>query len=122
MVIEDYYARLDGPEPLSGLDLLEPDVEFLLALPGKEVTGRGRDDMRAYVAGRPAVGRRHNVVRRGSDGDLEMVYGFITEQDGRGTGSFTSVVLLSPDKKIARYQSFFSPAFNLFPLPEGEAA
>ena len=39
MIIEDYYARLDGPEPLTGLDLVEPDVEFLIALPGTEVRG-----------------------------------------------------------------------------------
>ena len=36
MVIVDYYSRLDGAEPLSGLDLVEPDIEFLIALPGGE--------------------------------------------------------------------------------------
>lgn len=29
------YARLDGPEPERGLDLVTPDVRFLLALPGR---------------------------------------------------------------------------------------
>ena len=90
MIIDDYYARLDGPEPLTGLDLVEPDVEFLIALPGTEVAGVGRDALRDYVARRPAVGRRHTVLRRSTDGDLEMVYGVITEGDGRGTGAFTS--------------------------------
>jgi hypothetical protein len=33
VVIVDYFARLDGPDPMSGLELAEPDVEFLLALP-----------------------------------------------------------------------------------------
>ncbi|KAA9151010.1 nuclear transport factor 2 family protein [Amycolatopsis acidicola] len=122
MVIVDYYARLDGPEPLTGLDLVEPDVGFLLALPGNEVSGSGREELRAYLEGRPAVGRKHTVVRQSADGDLEMVYGYITEGDGRGTGSFTSVALLSADKKLLRYQSFFHAGFNIFPLPAGAAA
>jgi hypothetical protein len=121
MIVEEYLARLDGPEPLIGLELVEPDVEFLIALPGREVTGTGRDELGAYIAGRPAVGRRHNLVRSAADGDLEMVYGFITEGDGRGTGSFVSVGLVSPDERIARYQSFFHPTFGMYPLP-GPAA
>ena len=121
MIIDDYYARLDGPEPFTGLDLVEPDIEFLIALPGTEVAGVGRDALRDYVAKRPAVGRRHNVLRRCVDGDLEMVYGVITEGDGRGTGSFTSVALISDDKRLARYQSFFHPGFGMFPLPGGAA-
>jgi hypothetical protein len=119
MIIEDYYARLDGAEPLTGLELVEPEVEFLLALPGTEVSGSGRDALRDYIAGRPAVGRRHTVLRRCVDGDLEMVYGIITEGDGRGTGSFSSVALISDDKRVARYQAFFHPGFGMFPLPGG---
>ncbi|MEU7813110.1 nuclear transport factor 2 family protein [Pseudonocardia sp. NPDC049154] len=122
MIIEDYYAQLDGATPLAGLDLVEPDVEFLIALPGQEIRGSGRADLEAYIAGRPAVGRRHRIVSRGTDGDLEMVYGIITEGDGRGTGSFSSVALVSPDKRLVRYQAFFHPTFGMFPLPTGGAA
>lgn len=121
MIIDDYYARLDGAEPLTGLELVEPEVEFLIALPGDEIRGSGREALRDYVAARPAVGRRHNVLRRCADGDLEMVYGVITEGDGRGTGSFCSVALISSDKRFARYQSFFHPDFAMYPLPGGAA-
>ncbi|SDG89726.1 hypothetical protein [Pseudonocardia oroxyli] len=121
MIIEEYYTRLDGPEPLSALDLAEPDIAFLIALPGAEVTGDGHADLQDYIEGRPAVGRRHTVLRRSVDGDLEMVYGVITEGDGRGTGSFSSVALISPDKRVARYQAFFHPGFGMFPLPGGAA-
>ncbi|WP_431875754.1 nuclear transport factor 2 family protein [Amycolatopsis sacchari] len=121
MIIDDYYARLDGAEPLTGLELVESDVEFLIALPGNEVRGAGREALRDYVAARPAVGRRHHVLRRSADEDLEMVYGVITEGDGRGTGFFSSVALISPDKRLARYQSFFHPGFGMFPLPGGAA-
>lgn len=117
LVIADYFARLDGPDPMSGLELAEPDVEFLLALPDREVRGSGRDDLGAYLAGRPAVGRKHVVLRSCVDGDLEMVYGIVTEGDGHGTGSFVSVGLVSSAGRLARYQSFFHPVFGMFPLP-----
>ena len=117
MVIVDYFARLDGPDPMSGLELTEPDVEFLLALPDREVRGSGLDDLTAYIAGRPAVGRKHVILRSSTDIDLEMVYGLVTEGDGQGTGSFVSVGLVSPGGRLARYQSFFHPVFGMFPLP-----
>ncbi|QJY47120.1 nuclear transport factor 2 family protein [Pseudonocardia broussonetiae] len=119
MIIEEYYTRLDGSESLTALDLVEPDVSFLIALPGTEVTGTGHAALRDYIEGRPAVGRRHTVLRRSVDGDLEMVYGIITEGDGRGTGSFSSVALISADERVARYQAFFHPSFGMFPLPGG---
>lgn len=117
MIIPEYFACLDGPESLSGLDLVEPDVEFLIALPGREVSGRGTEDLGAYIAGRPAVGRRHRVLHAVADGDLEMVYGQVIEGDGVGTGSFVSVGLVSPAGRLARYTSFFHPEFGMYPLP-----
>jgi hypothetical protein len=117
VVIADYFARLDGPDPMSALELAEPDIEFLLALPDREVRGSGLDDLTAYISGRPAVGRKHVVLRSSTDGDLEMVYGLVTEGDGHGTGSFVSVGLISPTGRLARYQSYFHPVFGMFPLP-----
>ena len=118
MIIEEYYGRLDGTDPLSGLDLVATDVEFLISIPGTDVRGSGRADLEAYVAGRPPVGRRHHVHRRAVDGDLEMVHGVVTEADGRGTGSFTATALVS-DGVVMRYQAFFRPDFGMFPLPAG---
>jgi hypothetical protein len=117
VVIADYFDRLDSPDPMSGLELAEPGIEFLLALPDREVRGSGLDDLGAYIAGRPAVGRKHVVLRGSTDGDLEMVYGIVTEGDGHGTGSFVSVGLISPAGRLARYQSYFHPVFGMFPLP-----
>ncbi|ABW12998.1 conserved hypothetical protein [Parafrankia sp. EAN1pec] len=117
MVIPEYFACLDGLQPLSGLELVEPDVEFLIALPDHEVSGCGKEDLGAYIAGRPAVGRRHRVLRAVADRDLEMVYGQVVEGDGVGTGSFVSVGLVSPAGRLARYKSFFHPEFGMYPLP-----
>lgn len=119
MLIADYFARLDGESPLTGLELVEPDIEFLLALPGNEITGRGHDDLGAYISGRPAVGRRHRVLRSAVDGELELVYGVVVEgAEETVTGAFTAVGLVSPNGRLARYQAFFHPTFSVLPLAE----
>lgn len=116
VLIADYFARLDGPEPLTGLELVEPDIEFLLALPGSEISGRGLDDLGSYISGRPAVGRKHRVLRSCRDHELEMVYGVVVEgPEEKPTGSFASVGVVSPHDRLARYQAFFHPTFSMFP-------
>lgn len=116
MLIADYFARLDGPDPLSGLELAESDIEFLLALPGNEVSGRGLEELASYISGRPAVGRKHRVLRSSRDDELEMAYGVVVEgSEQKPTGSFASVGVVSPGGKLARYQSFFHPTFSMFP-------
>lgn len=116
MLIANYFARLDGPEPLTGLELVESDIEFLLALPGYEVSGHGLDDLGSYISGRPAVGRKHRVLRASRDDELEMVYGVVVEgPEEKPTGSFASVGVVSPNGKLARYQAFFHPTFSMFP-------
>ena len=117
MIIVEYFARLDGPDPLTGLELVEPDVDFLLALPDGQRTGHGRTALGDYISGRPDVGRKHRVLRQSRDGDLEMVYGVVVEGAGSGTGSFVSVGLVSPAGRLARYQSYFDPEFGMYPLP-----
>lgn len=112
-VLVEYYRRLDGPQPLTGLDLVHPDLEFLIALPGSSSTG-GRGDLAAYVDGRGEAGRRrrHNVLRRARDGDVEFVAGEIL-QDGARSGTFVGVVRLAPDGAFDRYLSLFETDVHL---------
>jgi len=57
MVLRDYLSAMDGGDPAKVLELLEPDFSFLIALPGREVTGRSKEDFAAYITGRAAVER-----------------------------------------------------------------
>jgi hypothetical protein len=50
------------------------------------------------------------------DGDVEMVYGVVTES-GRPTGAFMSAALVSPAGRMASYQSFFTTSFELVDWP-----
>ncbi|MCH5671437.1 nuclear transport factor 2 family protein [Streptomyces gilvus] len=116
MVIREYMARMDGQDPDKALELLEPDFRFLISLPAGQHTGTSRDDFSAYIAGRHAVDRRHEIVRYAVDGDVETAYGFVVDQ-GVTTGAFLSAALISPAGLMARYQSFFTPDFDLVDRP-----
>ena len=112
MVLREYMARMDEGDPEKVLECLTPGFRFLLALPGGEVTGASKEDFARYLAGRNAVRRVHHILRSTVDGDLETVYGVVTEA-GRPTGYFLSAAVVTPAGKMARYQSYFTPTFEL---------
>jgi hypothetical protein len=120
MALPEYMARMDGENPAEALDLLEPDLHFLLALPSGQVTGRSREDFAGYISNRNAVERVHRILQRAVDGDLEVVYGVVTEK-GESTGAFLSAARVSPAGRIHRYLSFFDTSdFRLIDEPDGE--
>ncbi|MBI0380375.1 MULTISPECIES: nuclear transport factor 2 family protein [Streptomyces] len=122
MALRTYMASMDSPHPERTLDLLEPDFRFLIALPGSEITGESKEDFAAYIAGRNPKERSHEILRHSRDGDLETVYGVVTE-GGRYTGSFLSAAVISPGGLIARYQSFFTTSFELVDwAPRGDGS
>lgn len=112
MVLREYMARMDGQDPDKALELLEPAFRFHIALPGGQRSGRSREDFAAYIAGRNAVERTHEIVRYAVDGDVETAYGFVIEK-GVATGAFLSAVQVSPAGLMARYQSYFTTDFDL---------
>ncbi|UIX29108.1 nuclear transport factor 2 family protein [Streptomyces sp. GQFP] len=116
MVLREYMARMDGQDPEKALELLEPGIRFLIALPKGQRTGESREDFAAYITGRNAVDRVHEIIRHSVDGDVEMVYGFVVEA-GVPTGAFLSAAVVSPAGLMARYQSFFTTDFNLVDRP-----
>lgn len=114
MLIPDYYARLDGPDPLSALELVEPDVRFLIAVPSGEISG-GFDELRDYITARPTgIGRVHRSLRCSTDRDIESVYGQVTER-GVSIGSFSALGRVSEVGRLSHYQAFFHPEFAMLP-------
>ncbi len=118
MALREYLSAMDGQDPVKALDLMEPDLRFLIALPARDVSGVSKADFAAYIGGRNAVDRVHEVVRYCADGDTEMVYGVVTEAGGTAVGAFHSAAVVSPNGLISRYQSFFSTSFALIDWPE----
>jgi len=112
VILVEYMARMDGADPERALELMEPDLSFLLALPAARVRGSSRDDFAEYIAGRNAGDRIHVVRARAVDGHREFVSGVVTEA-GTATGTFVSTAVVSPAGRLARYMSCFDTEFDL---------
>jgi ketosteroid isomerase-like protein len=101
-----YYRSLDDGDIDGALDLLDPDVRFVMVLPAGVRHGHGRADMRAYLGGRGVPDRAHVVLRQSRDDDVEFVYGKVTD-GGITTGRFLSGVRLGADGLVLSYQVTF---------------
>jgi hypothetical protein len=112
MALREYMTCMDSDDPEKALDWVEPDFSYLIALPGREVTGNSRADFAGYIAGRNATARVHHILRATVDRDFETVYGVVTES-GTPVGAFHSAAVVSPGGRMARYQAFFSTSFEL---------
>jgi hypothetical protein len=101
-----YYRALDEGRIDDALQLLDPDVRFVMVLPAGTRRGHGRSDMGDYLGGRGVPDRLHVVLRQSRDGDVEFVYGAVTD-GGTTTGRFLSGVRLGADGLIASYEVTF---------------
>jgi hypothetical protein len=114
MGLKDYMAAMDSDDPTTALDWLDDDIQYLLALPTAAVTGHSKKDFADYIDSRNPIERVHHVVRHQVDGETEFAAGTVTEQ-GRFVGSFLSAATVSASGRLLRYESFFTPDFQLHP-------
>jgi hypothetical protein len=114
VILPQYYAHLDGPQPADGLDLAAPDTRFLIAMPGRTVEGHSREDLARYIANRDASGRdrEHRIRVSASQGDVEFHYGEVLEH-GRRTGVLLSAIRTTPDGRFDRYLNLFETTVPL---------
>ena len=101
-----YYRALDDGRIDEALQLLDPDLRFVMVLPAGTRRGQGRDDMGAYLGSRGVADRAHVVLRQSRDGDVEFLYGRVTD-GGTTTGRFLSGARVGPDGLIASYEVTF---------------
>jgi hypothetical protein len=104
--LSGYYRTIDEGRIDDALQLLDPDVRFTMVLPAGTHRGKGRAEMGGYLSGRGVPDRAHVVLRESRDGDVEFVYGKVTE-GGATTGRFLAAVRLGPDGLVASYQVTF---------------
>jgi hypothetical protein len=107
-----YYRAIDEDRIDEALAMLHEKVGFVIVLPTTARRGRGRADMGGYLSGRGVPDRRHLVLRESRDGDMEFVYGKVTEGPVT-TGRFLAAVRLGPDGLIASYQVTFDLEHDL---------
>lgn len=120
--IEAYYATLDDGELVSATEMLADTVEFTMVVPTGVRTGTGRAAMLDYLTGRPPVGRRHRLLRRAQDGDVQFAHGAVSEGDGAVTGWFVAAMHLDDDGFVDRYQVMFDPDHPLVPSGSDDEA
>jgi hypothetical protein len=107
-----YYRAIDEGRIDDALAMLHEKVGFIIVLPATARRGRGRADMGGYLSGRGVSDRGHVVLRESRDGDMEFVYGKVTEGPVT-TGRFLAAARLGPDGLIASYQVTFDLEHDL---------
>jgi hypothetical protein len=109
---ERYFAALDGPDPLSCLELVDENVSFSIhwsdGEKSREFTG-GRDELARFTEAGDTSGWAHYVVWSAQSGDVEFALGETRWDDGRRIGTFTAVAQLGPDGRMLRYLTARSP-------------
>jgi hypothetical protein len=101
-----YYRALDEDRIDDALAMLDPDIGFTMVLPSGVKRGHGRGDMDAYLRGRGVPDRAHVILRQSRDGDVEFVYGKVTD-GGIPTGRFLSGVRIGAGGLVESYQVTF---------------
>jgi len=109
---ERYFAALDGPDPLSCLELVDDDLSFSIhwsdGEKSREFTG-GRNELARFTEAGDTNGWAHHVVWSARSGDVEFALGETRWDDGRRIGTFTAVAQLGPDGRMVRYMTARSP-------------
>lgn len=101
-----YYRAIDDGRLDDALGILSEKVRFVITLPAGARRGEGRDGMRSYLSDRGVPDRAHVLLRESRDGDVEFVYGRVTE-GATTTGHYLAAARIGPDGLIASYQVTF---------------
>jgi hypothetical protein len=101
-----YYRAVDEGRIDDALSMLDEKVAFVITLPAGTRRGVGRVAMGGYLSGRGVGDRAHVVLRQSRDGDVEFVYGRVTE-GGATTGHFLATAYVGPTGLVGGYQVTF---------------
>jgi hypothetical protein len=113
--LREYYARLDGSDPSSVLDLLAPDYAFTIVFvtdAGEAIDfSGGRKELEDYLAQRDGAGLRHHALVERSSGPVELMLG-MTTQDGAPLATFMNSVELDEQARVRRSFAARSPSLS----------
>jgi hypothetical protein len=112
-----YFEALDGPEPLSALDMVGDDLEFAILFSTKtdersrQFLG-GPDELRAFTEAGDMEGWAHHILHRAAIGEVELVLGETRRDDGTHLGTFVNVGRIGADGRMTRYLTARSPGLR----------
>jgi len=112
---ERYFTALDGPDPLSCLELVDEGASFSIhwsdGTKSREFTG-GRDELARFTAAGDTRGWAHYVIWSAQNGDVEFALGETRWEDGRRIGTFIAAAQLNADGRMVRYLTARSPVIE----------
>ena len=118
---EQYFERLDGPEPNRSLELVAEDVEFSIQWAAgvdrksSQFVG-GLAELRGFIDAGDMDGWAHYVLFGGEDHGVEFALGETRYDSGERIGTFLAVAQLDGEGKMRRYMVARSPVLA-FPTP-----
>jgi hypothetical protein len=113
MFFERYFAAVDGPAPLTSLDLVADDLHFSILWSDErdttEIVG-GREDLRRFIEASEGRTRwRHHILSNSRDGDTEVATGETRYADGTRVGTFMVFAQLDEAGRMVRYMAARTP-------------
>ncbi len=115
---ERYFAALDGPEPLTSLELVADDVRFAIfwAAGSDRKSGQflgGRAELREFIEAGDMRDWAHYVTRVAhSDERTEFVLGETRRNDGSRIATFLAAAELDADGRMSRYMVARTPGLE----------
>ena len=121
MPSDDFFARyfdaLDGPDPLSALELTDGALRFAILFSTKhdersrQFVG-GVDELRDFTRAGDMDGWAHHILHRVVVDGVELVLGETRRDDGTHLGTFVSAARLDGEGRMARYLTARSPGLR----------
>ena len=112
---ERYFSALDGPDPLSCLELVDDNLSFSIhwsdGEKSREFTG-GRDELARFTQAGDTRDWAHYILWSAQSGDVEFAVGETRWEDGRRIGTFMAVAQLGADGRMVRYMTARSPVLE----------
>jgi hypothetical protein len=112
-----YFTALDGPEPLSALDLVAGDLTFAILYANGD-DGRCRQflggpaELKAFTEAGDMQGWSHHILTSARTGDIELALGETRWDDGRRIATFVCVAQLDERGRMIRYLTGRTPALG----------
>jgi hypothetical protein len=114
---ERYFEALDGPEPLSALDLVSGDLEFSILFSTKtdersrQFVG-GPDELRAFTDAGDMEGWAHHILAAVVVDGVELVLGETRRDDGTHLGTFVNAGRIDAGGRMTHYLTARSPGIR----------
>jgi hypothetical protein len=114
---ERYFRALDGPDPLSGLELVSAEAEFAILFSTKtdersrQFVG-GPDELRAFTEAGDMEGWAHYILSRAVVDGVELVLGETRRDDGTHLGTFVNAARIDEAGRMTHYLTARSPGLR----------